>query len=70
MECTSYKAFNCCNIANSIGMVPLNALEDSALSTNNNHYKATKQTNSKRSMSYKLVRRCNIVKSVGMVPFK
>jgi len=32
-----YSCFNCCNIANSVGIVPFKSLEDSALLTNNKH---------------------------------
>ena len=32
----SYRDANCCNVANSVGMVPLKSLKDSDLLTNNN----------------------------------
>ena len=35
----SYKPVNCCNVANSVGMVPLKSLENSQLLTINNHWK-------------------------------
>jgi len=33
--CKSYRDANCCNVANSVGTVPLKSLEDSNLLTNN-----------------------------------